>query len=248
MAMYYADWVNALGGYLPENVANTNTEAPFTSGSRYNAVIDRCIEYAELRMYRDPDLDFLATREFATSTCTAGTRSVTLPTGMVVVEEANLVIPAGQAPNSAGSSFVPLEITSVAFLNRAWGVENTQQQPSKFARANDTQIILGANPDQAYVISFYGTMRPTALSSSNTSTFLTLNLPDLFLAASMIWMSMYQKSLGAVQSVGPLEGVTWEEQYQNMKKGAAVEEARKKSQSSAWSPMAPTAAATPPRA
>lgn len=247
MSMMYADWVNIVGGYLPETVDNTNTETPFAGTSRYNTGVDRAIEYAELRMYRDPDFDFLATRESLTATMIPSSRLLTIPAGMIVLENVNVITPAGQLPGSAGSSRNQLNPVSVPYINTVWPNVRTQQMPTQFARYSDTQIIFGANTDLAYVTEFYGTVRPAPLSYENTSTVLTLNFPDLFLAASMIWWSMYQKSLGAVQSLGPLEGVTWEQQYENLKKGAAVEEARKKFQSSGWTGEAPTTVATPPR-
>jgi hypothetical protein len=245
--MLYAGWVNAVAAYLPETVVSTTSEQPFQSGSRYNQVVDRAIEYAELRMYRDADLDLLSARASLTTTATAGTRGIALPAGMVVAEEANVITPAGDVPGAAGSSRNQLVPVSMQFMNRVWPSVTYQAQPQHIARIDDDNMVLGPVPDQGYVVEFYGTIRPTQLSAANTATILTQNFPDLFLAASMIWWSMFQKNLGAVQSVGPLEGVTWEEQYQSLKKGAAVEEARKKFQSAGWTATTPTTVATPPR-
>ena len=249
MSMLYSDWVTALGGYLPENINNANLPQPFIIGSRYNAVIARCIEYAELKMYRDPDLDFLAIRTpdgSSTTACAAGTRAVAIPTGMVVVESVNVITPAGSAPGATGTTRTPLTWVSVPFINRAWPTVALQQQPEHVARTDDGNVIVGATPDQAYTLEFYGTVRPTPLSYTNVSTILTLNFPDLFLAASMIFMSGYQKTFGAM-SGDPQQGMTWNQYYEELKKGAQVEEARKKSQSAAWTPMVPTPIATPPR-
>jgi hypothetical protein len=244
--MYYADYVTALSGYLPENLANTNTEAPFISGSRYNLVLDRCIEYAELRLYRDPDLDFLATRQYATATMAAGVANITKPASLIVVETATVISPAGQQPGSTGSGRFDMERVTQQFLSFAFPAVSYEATPKQYAQVNDTTFAVGPTPDGAYVVQFYGTYRPPALSASNTSTFLTLNLPDLFVAASMIFMCGYQKKFGAM-SGDPQQGMTWEQYYGELKKGAAIEEARKKFQSAGWSPMVPTPAATPPR-
>ena len=249
MSMLYSDYVTALSGFLPEQLANTNTATPFISGSRYNTVLPRCIEYAELRLYRDPDLDFLGTRVVdgsATATCTAGTRAVTIPSSMVVVENLNVITPFNFTPGSTGSTRNPLVPVSVPFINSAYPAQATQQQPTYYARNDQTTIILGAVPDQPYVLEFYGTTRPAPLSYANTSTFLTQFLPDLFLAASMIFMTGYQKNFGA-QSGDPAQGMTWTQYFEELKRGAAVEEARKKCQGPGWTPLAPTGAATPPR-
>jgi hypothetical protein len=252
--MNYAQWVQAVAGYLPAQLAGgpINTETPFVTNSRYNLVVDRAIEYAELRMYRDPDLDFLATRTLqdgsSKGTLTAGSRVLGIPNSMVVVEEINVITPAGHPILGANSIRNPCEAVSVAFINQAYGQTNFQAQPVKWARPDDTDVIFGPTPDQGYIVEFYGTVRPAPLSYSNTTTVLTLNFPDLFLAASMIWWSMYQKNVGAVQSLGPMDGVSWEQQYTTLKSGASVEEFRKKAQSAAWTPMVPTPIATPPRA
>ena len=245
--MLYSDWVNIVGNDLPEQILNPNTETPFVNGSRYNFGIDRAIEYAELRMYRDADLDLLSERATITVVANQGLRKLNIPTGMVLVEDVNIITPVGATPNTAGSSRNQIVPVSEPFMNRVWPSQDFQGQPKHYNRKDDVSILLGPVPDGAYSVEFYGTVRPQPLSSSNTSTVLTLNFPDIFLAATMIWWSMYQKNLGAVQSVGPLEGVTWEEQYQNLKKGAVEEEARKRFQSAGWSAEAPTTIATPPR-
>ena len=255
--MNYTDWTTALAGYLPENLANAASQMPFVSGSRYNAVLPRCIEYAELRIYRHPDLDFLATRASATATCAIGVRGVVKPSNLIVVEEANIILPpvgaqnvnlvqppTGDVPDGAGTTRAPLTRTSTAFINTAYPAQGFQQQPGYYAQVDDGDFILGATPDQAYVIEFYGTQRPTALSYINPTTFLTLYLPDLFLAASMIWMSGYQKTFGAM-SGDPQQGMTWEQYYGELKRGAATEEARKKFR--IYSPPMPVAPPAAPQ-
>lgn len=230
MSMYYADYVNALGGYLPENVSDTTSVAPFISGSRYNTILPRCIEYAEGMIYRDPDLDFLANYNadgVATNSCVVGRRKVSLPGTMLIAETVNIITPAGYTPGSAGSTRNPLVPTSVAFINNVWPNPSAQQQPTYFARDNDASIILGAYPDQAYTVEFYGTLLPAALSNTNTSTLLTLNFPELFIAASMIYMTGYQKNFGAMAG-DPQEGMTWQGYYDSLKKGVGAQEARKK--------------------
>jgi hypothetical protein len=75
---------------------------------------------------------------------------------------------------------------------------------------------------------------------------LTQYFGDLFIAATMIFWAGYQKTFGAM-SGDPQQAMTWEENYQNIKKGAAIEEARKKFQGPGWTGYAPTPTATPPR-
>lgn len=230
MSMVYADYVNALAGYLPENVASATAAAPFIAGSRYNAILPRCIEYAEGLIYRDPDMDFLANYSAegqSTTTCVVGTRKVSVPTSMLIAASVNVITPAGAAPGATGSTRTPLIPVSVAFLNNAFPNPSVQQLPEYFARDNNASILIGAYPDQAYTVEFYGTLLPNPLSNTNTSTLLTLNFPELFIAASMIYMTGYQKNFGAMAG-DPQEGMTWQGYYDSLKKGVGAQEARKK--------------------
>jgi hypothetical protein len=84
------------------------------------------------------------------------------------------------------------------------------------------------------------------MSSTNKTTFISLYLPDVFIMASMVYISGYQRNFGR-QSDDPAMAQSYESQYQALLRGAAVEEARKKFEASGWTSQAPTAVATPSR-
>ena len=73
--------------------------------------------------------------------------------------------------------------------------------PALYAMITDQQIIVGPAPGlmtkRKYTIECIGTIRPAPLSPTNTTTYLSLYLPDLFLAASMVFMSAFQKNFSA---------------------------------------------------
>jgi hypothetical protein len=240
--MQYSDWINAIGGYVQENIVDPTQAAPFITGSRYNTIVPRCIEYAEFRIYREPDLDFLACRQEAVLTAAMGVRTLAKPNTMLVVEEAR-IIPVGN--NGTG---LPLRRMSNAAINQAFPLSGANAQPVYWSQISDTNLIFGPTPDQNYTIKVYGTFQPMALSSTNTTTFLTQWFPDLFLAATMIFLTGYQKNLGDAIGQPAPGGGSWETYYEALKAGGAVQEARKKAQSAGWSPSAPTSVATPPRA
>jgi len=233
--MIYSDWTTALAGFLPETLVNAASGQPFPPTSRYNQVLTRAIEYAELRIYRE--LDFLAAREALSSSCTAGSRYVSKPNRIIVVEEANVILPAGANADDAGSTRQPLQPVSTAFINRCWPSVALQQTPEHFAQIDDQTFLMGPTPDLAYNIEFYGTFRPNPLSPTNTTTFLTQWLPDLFLAASMLFFSGYQKTFGAI-SGDPQQGLTWEQYYGELASAAKSEEMRKKLKGAVPAPAA----------
>ena len=79
-------------------------------------------------------------------------------------------------------------------------------------------------------------------SVASETTFLTTYLPDLFIAASMIFASGYMRDFGS-QSDNPQQAQSWEAQYENLIKSAGMEEIRKKWAGPSWTSMSTT---TPP--
>jgi hypothetical protein len=118
--------------------------------------------------------------------------------------------------------------------------------PTHYAMITDQTVIFGPAPDAAYTAEIIGTIRPTPLSSDNTTTYLTLYLPDVFFAAGMIFGSGWQKNYGA-QADDPKMAVSWESQYQALLMSANIEEQRKRYASGAWGSLSPTPIATPGR-
>jgi len=78
-----------------------------------------------------------------------------------------------------------------------------------------------------------GTIRPTPLSSNNTTTFLTNQLSDLLFAACMSAIAGYQKDYGT-QADDPKSAMSWENQYQMRIASANKEEMMRKFQSGDW--------------
>jgi hypothetical protein len=83
-------------------------------------------------------------------------------------------------------------------------------------------------------------------ASTNSTTFISLNLPDIMIMASMIYISAYQRNFGRAND-DPQMAITYESQYQALLKGAMVEEARKKFEAAGWSSQSPSPVATPSR-
>lgn len=208
-------------------------------------ILPQMITYAENRMYRD--LDFLFTSVANTSyATTVGSRSVNVPEGtFVVLEQVNIITPAGQSDPDAGSR-IPLLPTTKEFLDAVYGNSSYKAVPEYFVPFDDYTILLGPYPDAVYTAEIIGTYRPASLSASNPTTFISLYLPDVMIMASMIYVSAYQRNFGR-QNDDPQMAQSYESQYQALLKGAAVEEARKKFESSGWSSQSPSPVATPTR-
>lgn len=234
MSMTFAQYISSMQTMMATN----NLDTDFTS------VQDRMIEYAELRIYRELDLLFTILRDTSTM-LVANSRNLTLPTSIVIMQSINVITPAG-APSADAGTRNPLVPVTRDVIDSLYPSIAVTGVPSMFAMINNSSIIVGQPPDSNYQVEVIGTQRPAPLSSTNTTTFLTLNLPDLFLAASMVWAMGYQRDFGA-QTDDPKSSVSWESQYQTLFASANTEELRRKFQSSAWTSQQPTQLASPPR-
>ena len=236
MALTYAQWVAELANLCVIDASDTNFVANLPS----------TIDDAEQRIYRD--LDLLNTVVRATGTLSVGTRTFTLPQNLgrfVVTNGFNVITPVATTvpDNGTRNQLVPC---SRDVLDMLWPSTTGAGVPALYAMITDQEIIVGPAPGAAYTCEVIGTIRPTPLSASNTTTYLSLYLPDLFLSASMVFMSAYMRNFGA-QADDPKMAVSWESHYQTELASANVEEQRRRYASGQWGSLSPTPIASPPR-
>jgi hypothetical protein len=255
--MTYDEYVSALQVLLlkqdPTGIANLNT------------ILPRVIEYAELRIQRDPNLDFLSTRTSdLTQATTAGSRLVTLPSKFTVLENVALITPARTAdPKTAGAKRVRLTRTTRDYIDTTWPQESQVSAPipfesywALFSQEEDpaeegpsalpNNIVIMPTPDDQYQVEYLGIFKPTPLSEANPVTFITTFLPDLMISASMIFASGWERAFGE-QSSDPQLAMSWETIYREQLRSAEVESARQKAQGADWSAYGPPPVANVPR-
>jgi hypothetical protein len=227
-------------------------------------ILPQMITYAENRMYRDINFMFTSTSLHGASfVLTPGNRNLSFNINLsantdpaegtfVVSDQINLLTDAAGNPatttNPDACVRTPLLPTTKEFLDAVYGSSLTANrgQPQYFVPFNETLFYLGPVPDKAYPVEVVGTYRPNSLSSTNPTTFISLYLPDVFIMASMIYISAYQRNFGRAND-DPQMAITYESQYQALLKSALVEEARKTFESSGWSSQSPATVATPSR-
>ena len=220
-----------------------------SSDTNFATILPQMITYAENRIYRDLDLLFtsIASTSYSLST---GSRQITVPTSVFVVpEQINLITPSGTSNPNSGIR-VPLLATTREYLDAVCGDSTTVGQPQYFApfmgSATNWNFLVGPYPDANYTVEIVGTFRPDSLSATNNTTFISLYLPDLFIMASMIYISGYQRNFGRAND-DPQMAVTYESQYQALLKGAMSEEYRKKMEGAAWASKSTSPISTPTR-
>lgn len=236
MSLNYTTYVDQLANLMVQG----STDANFVT------FLPGCIDYAEQRMYRE--LDLQVSRITDTTALSSGVRTLTLPSNtgtFVVVEQINVLTPS--TATSSNGTRNPLTMVTKEYLDFAWpNAASYTGTPLFMAPLNNTTYVLGPSPDAAYTAEIVGTIRPTPLSASNSSTFLTQSLPDVFMAASMVFASAYQRDFGPATD-DPAKAGTWESQYRTLMASANVEELRKRFMGPAWQPMTPSAVTSPPR-
>jgi len=209
-------------------------------------ILPQMITYAENRIYRD--LDLLETVTSVSSyTTTQNGRTITFPIAdFITVQEVNVITPAGTTIPNDGTRTALLPVTK-EWMYYNYVSSASAGVPFYFAMFNQNTLILGPWADNTYTVEIVGTFRPDSLSATNTSTFVSLYLPDLMIMASMIYISAFQRNFISAAANDPQMPVNYETQYQTLLKSAMVEEARKKFQSSGWTSMSPAPVASPTR-
>lgn len=233
----YTDYVNQISTLAVVSPSDTN----------FLTILPQAISYAELRMQRD--LDFLSSQIYDNTTFSAATGNniVTIPTSAFITLQTVQV--------NVNGVLIPLVAVAKEYIQSVYNSTASAGVPVYFAMyggdsattgKTSQYILLGPYPDAVYPLTITGTIHAASLSSTNTTTFISTYLPDLFIAASMVYIGGYQRNFSTT-GADPQMPVNWEQQYQTLLKGAMVEEYRKKFQSSAWGSQSPSPIATPPR-
>lgn len=226
----YASYQAAIVTQIPSMVTDPN----------FLTMLPDAIDYGELSVSRD--LDLVANHGLLPlGATTIGVNTVALPAGLIVLESLFL-----------GASSAPVTPASQDYIRAVWaGAANGPPRHYMVIGAASgagwtpgMQVLLGPAPDAAYALTGYATERAAPLSATNTSTFISTQLPDLFWAATMIFWSAYNRNFGAMADQ-PAQAVSWTNEYARLLKSASTEEARRKYQSQGWQAESPTPIANP---
>lgn len=236
MAYTFATWVTAAADMLAMDETNAD----------YVGILSSAIDYSEQRLYRELDLLSTVVRD-SSSTVSANSRNFTLPQSVgrfVTTQGINIYSPV--TTTTTRNQLVPV---SRDFLDMTWPTDTAASSttvPQYYAMISDQTVILGPPPGAAFTAEVIGTIRPSPLSATNTTTYLTLYLPDLWMAATMIYFASWQKNFGA-QADDPRSAMSWEATYEKLLGSANIEEQRKRYASMGWASYAPTPLVANPR-
>jgi hypothetical protein len=230
MALDYNTFVSTIA-----NITALDPTAP-----EFVQILPEAIAYSEGRIYRELDiLDSVAINN--SNSFTPGNRNFTLPAAPY---GAFLTLTGVNVLYDAGPQRQQLQPVAMSYLNAVWGSPTGASLPEYFAMVRQDLIQVGPWPDQAYLVEVIGTFTPEPMSATNPTTFLTIFLPDLLVAAACVFMFGWMRDYGG-QSDNPQSAQSWSAQYDVLFRSAMMLELRKKFSGPAWTslsnvPITPT--------
>ena len=201
--MTYAELVQKIRDYteVDENV--------FTA-----TIVNGFLSDAEFRILRDVDSD--NNRQYAQADIVNGQRYVNTP----LINDQTLVIRSAQITNSTGgadnSNRSFLEYRDVNFISE-YNPEGTQGLPKYYSYWDENTIVIAPTPDQNYNMQLNYILKPTGLSSTNTTTYLSSEFPNGLLYACLVEAYGFLK--------GPADMIQfYEGKYKQALEGFSVEQ------------------------
>tara|TARA_R100001440_G_scaffold7561_1_gene14852 strand:- start:160 stop:852 length:693 start_codon:yes stop_codon:yes gene_type:complete len=151
-------------------------------------IVNDFIEHAEMRLYRELDLDVY--KKNASAVLTASTPFVTLPGTTPALFSAIRFVSIFSSSGSLGgltdNERIVLQKKDPSFISEYWPNRSSTGIPKYFATYDEDSLILAPTPNAAYTMDIEYYAQPTGLSSSTASTWVSTNAPTALLYACLI--------------------------------------------------------------
>ena len=182
-----------------------------------STIVNGFIRDAEFKIFREADADYA--REYANSTFTANNKYLALPNSSgssgTNTDRRALIVRSVVATNSS-SVQVSLEPRDDTFITE-YNSTGSTGFPKYYATFRENAIEVAPTPDSAYVVTLDYIYTPDGLSSTNTTTYISLNAPELLLYACLVEAFAYLK--------GPMDMYKlYQEKYNEALQGFALEQ------------------------
>ena len=182
-----------------------------------STIVNGFIRDAEFKIFREADADYA--REYANSTFTANNKYLALPNSSgssgTNTDRRALIVRSVVATNSS-SVQVSLEPRDDTFITE-YNSTGSTGFPKYYATFRENAIEVAPTPDSNYVVTLDYIYTPDGLSSTNTTTYISLNAPELLLYACLVEAFAYLK--------GPMDMYKlYQEKYNEALQGFALEQ------------------------
>ena len=136
-----------------------------------DSILNGFIQDTEFKIFREVDADY--SRKYQTSTTSAGKRFVALPTDLYYIRSVQV---------TSGTSRVFLEKRDNSFIAEFYpSTTSTATVPKYYANWDKENILLAPTPTGALTIQIAYVFTPEQLSSSNATTTISTESPNLLL-------------------------------------------------------------------
>jgi len=176
-----------------------------------DTIINGIIEDAEFRIFRDVDSD--NNRRYATANLVVNTRFIQTPDNALVIRSAQIVDSDG---TSSANNRDFLQWRDTSFMSEFNNLETTGV-PKYYSWWDKNHLVFAPTPDATYTIQLNYILKDAGLSSTNTTTYLSLNFPNGLLYACLVEAYGFLK--------GPQDLLQlYEQKYKQVVEGFSIEQ------------------------
>jgi len=178
-----------------------------------DTILNGFINDAEYRILREVDSD--NNRRYATANLIASTRFIDVPTDLLIVRSAQIV-DSELASGDTNQNRDFLQFRDTSFMSE-FNPTATTGVPKYYSNWDETKIVVAPTPDQTYTIQLNYILKPTGLSSTNTTTYLSTEFPNGLLYACLVEAYGFLK--------GPVDMLQlYDKKYVEAVKGFSIEQ------------------------
>ena len=176
-----------------------------------DTILNGIIEDAEFRIFRDVDSD--NNRRYATASLVVNTRFIQTPDNALVIRSAQIVDSDG---TSSANNRDFLQWRDTSFMSEFNNLETTGV-PKYYSWWDKNHLVFAPTPDATYTIQLNYILKDAGLSSTNTTTYLSLNFPNGLLYACLVEAYGFLK--------GPQDLLQlYEQKYKQVVEGFSIEQ------------------------
>lgn len=182
--------------------------------AEFVAAIPNIIGLGELRIYKDVELE--VTKKEASVSLSSGVRTATKPSDYLFSRYAFI---------TDGGALQRLRLKDPSWIYDYWPSTTATDTPLFYASANSTQFLVAPTPDTSYTMTLGYVFRPDRLDGTTTTTWLSLNAPELLLYACLCESVAFLQELGQGPEPGMIQ--VWEQKYGDARTRVRDEEMRR---------------------
>jgi hypothetical protein len=156
-------------------------------------ILNDIVEHAESRIFRNADLDVF--KKYKTANLTIGDPFVAMPGATPQLFAFVRYIQIFGTDNIR----ITLEKKDASFINEYVPNRTTTGTPKYYANWDNDTLLLAPSPDATYTVELAYNAQPTGLSSSNTTTWVSNNAPEMLLYACLVEAFKFLKNPQMVQ-------------------------------------------------